>query len=64
MRRQFKAWEICALHMDEFKASVDPLSVVWAICKDVERDKFKRQMLYSDVLCSLREFWGYDILKL
>ena len=64
MRRQFKAWEICAFYADQIMDDSDPLAKLWEILDRQEPDRFERHSLFVCVMQTAYEFYGDDMTKL
>lgn len=60
MRRCFKAWEICAFHLERIKQAADEEEALWDALRAYEDDKFQRFLLWVDVVSAAKLYWHYE----
>lgn len=60
MRRIFKAWEICAFHLDKIRVADDPERALWAVLRVYESSRFERFMLWGEVVSVAKIKYEYE----
>ncbi len=60
LRRCFKAWEICASHLEDIRQAEDEEEALWCILREAEQDKTRRFLLWVDVVTAAKVYWNYE----